>query len=150
MRPLVNLQLVVKCKKRSFHSFRVEVALLRYIVFYCKLGCDTSEPHVSTISRACSSLVRQPHYAPNCIISKISGLETILATEKGRWDGAELPHLPQVKEKNRISKPSGRICGSSRTAFFTGADGAAFAGFIPGRPAGWCGSTPWGSCRTPF
>ena len=22
--------------------------------------------------------------------------------------------------------------------------------FIPGRPAGWCGSTPWGSCRTPF
>ena len=125
-------QLVVKIKKRSFHSFRVEVALLRYI------------------SSVCSSLVCQPYYAPNCIILKISGLETILATEKGRWDGAELPHLPQVKEKNRISKPPGRICGSSRAAFFTGADGAAFAGFIPGRPAGWCGSTPWGSCRTPF
>ena len=87
MSPIVNLQLVVKCKKRSFHSFKVEVALLRYIVFYCELGCDTSEPHVSCISRACSSLVRQPYYAPNCIILKISGLETILATEKGRWDG---------------------------------------------------------------
>ena len=74
-------------QKRSFHSFRVKVALLRYIVFYCKLGCDTSEPHVSYISRACSSLVRQPYYAPNCIISKIRGLETILASEKGRWDG---------------------------------------------------------------
>ena len=36
-------------KKRSFHSFKVEVALLRYIVFYCELGCDTSEPHVSYI-----------------------------------------------------------------------------------------------------
>ena len=74
-------------QKRSFHSFRVKVALLRYIVFYCKLGCDTSEPHVSYISRACSSLVRQPYYAPNCIILKISGLETILASEKGRLDG---------------------------------------------------------------
>ena len=87
MSPIVNLQLVVKCKKRSFHSFKVEVALLRYIVFYCELGCDTSEPHVSYISRACSSLVRQPYYAPNSFILKISGLETILATEKGRWDG---------------------------------------------------------------
>ena len=87
MSPIVNLQLVVKCKKRSFHSFKVEVALLRYIVFYCELGCDTSEPHVSYISRACSSLVRQPYYAPNCSILKISGLETILASEKGRWDG---------------------------------------------------------------
>ena len=87
MSPIVNLQLVVKCKKRSFHSFKVEVALLRYIVFYCKLGCDTSEPHVSCISRACSSLVRQPYYATNCIISKIRGLETILASEKGRLDG---------------------------------------------------------------
>ena len=101
MRPLVNLQLVVKCKKRSFHSFQVEVALLRYIVFYCKLGCDTSEPHVSTISRACSSLVRQPYYIPDCFILKIRGLETILATEKGRWDGAELPHLPQVQVKEK-------------------------------------------------
>ena len=82
MSPIVNLQLVVKCKKRSFHSFKVEVAILRYIVFYCKLGCDTSEPQVSYISRACSSLVRQPYYAPNCIISKIRGLETILATKK--------------------------------------------------------------------
>ena len=83
MSPIVNLQLVVKCKKRSFHSVRVEVTLLRYIVFYCKLGCDTSEPHVSYISRACSSLVRQPYYAPNCIILKISGLETIFVTKKG-------------------------------------------------------------------
>ena len=74
-------------QKRSFHSFRVKVALLRYIVFYCKLGCDTSEPLVSCISRACSSLVRQPYYAPNCIILKIRGLETILASEKGRLDG---------------------------------------------------------------
>ena len=87
MSPIVNLQLVVKCKKRSFHSFKVEVALLRYIVFYCELGCDTSEPHVSYISRACSSLVRQPYYAPNCIISKIRDLETILASAKGRLDG---------------------------------------------------------------
>ena len=74
-------------KKRSFHSFRVKVALLRYIVFSFESGCDTSEPHVSCISRACSSLVRQPYYAPNCIILKISGLESILAREKGRWDG---------------------------------------------------------------
>ena len=42
---------------------------------------------MSYISRACSSLVRQPYYAPNCIILKISGLETILASEKGRLDG---------------------------------------------------------------
>ena len=82
MSPIVNLQLVVKCKKRSFHSFKVEVALLRYIVFYCELGCDTSEPHVSYISRACSSLVRQPYYIPNRFLLKISGLETILATKK--------------------------------------------------------------------
>ena len=87
MSPIVNLQLVVKCKKRSFHSFKVEVVLLRYIVFYCELGCDTSEPHVSYISRACSSLVRQPYYAPNRFILKISGLEPILASEKGRLDG---------------------------------------------------------------
>lgn len=87
MSPIVNLQLVVKCKKRIFHSFRVEVTLLRYIVFSFESGCDTSEPHVSYISRACSSLVRQPYYAPNCIISKIRSLETILASEKGRLDG---------------------------------------------------------------
>ena len=87
MSPIVNLQLVVKCKKRIFHSSRAEATLLRYIVFYCESGCDTSEPHASTISRACSSLVRQPYYAPNCIISKIRGLETILATKEGRWDG---------------------------------------------------------------
>ena len=74
--------LLSNVKKRSFHSFRVKVALLRYIVFYYESGCDTSEPHVSYISRACSSLVRQPYYAPNCIISKIRGLETILATKK--------------------------------------------------------------------
>ena len=87
MRSLVNLKLVVKHKKRIFQSLRAEVALLRYIVFYCKLGCDTSEPHMSYISRACSSLVHQPYYAPNCIILKIRGLETILASEKGRLDG---------------------------------------------------------------
>ena len=73
-------------QKRSFHSFRVKVALLRYIVFSFESGYDTSEPHMSYISRACSSLVRQPYYAPNCIILKISGLETILATKKGRRD----------------------------------------------------------------
>ena len=84
---LVNLQLVVKCKKRSFHSFKVEVSLLRYIVFYCELGCDTSEPHVSYISRACSSLVRQPYYAPNCIILKISGLVVVLTVRKVHWAG---------------------------------------------------------------
>ena len=87
MSPIVNLQLVVKCKKRSFHSFKVEVALLRYIVFYCKLGCDTSEPQMSYISRACSSLVRQPYYIPNRFILKIRGLETILANKKGRQHG---------------------------------------------------------------
>ena len=42
---------------------------------------------MSYISRACSSLVRQPYYAPNCFTLKISRLETILATKKGRWDG---------------------------------------------------------------
>ena len=87
MSPIVNLQLVVKCKKRSFHSFKVEVALLRYIVFYCELGCDTSEPHVSYISRACSSLVRQPYYAPNSFILKISGLVVVLTVRKVHWDG---------------------------------------------------------------
>ena len=87
MCPIVNLQLVVKCKKRSFHSFKVEVSLLRYIVFYCKLRCDTSEPHVSYISRACSSLVRQPYYTPNHFILKIRGLDAILVPAKGRWDG---------------------------------------------------------------
>ena len=87
MSPIVNLQLVVKCKKRIFHSFKTEATLLRHIVFYCELRCDTSEPHVSYISRACSSLVRQPYYTPNCIISKIRSLETILASEKGRLDG---------------------------------------------------------------
>lgn len=87
MSPIVNLQLVVKCKKRSFHSFKVEVALLRYIVFSFESGCDTSEPQMSYISRACSSLVRQPYYIPNRFLLKISGLETILATKKGRWDG---------------------------------------------------------------
>ena len=36
---------------------------------------------------ACSSLVRQPYYAPNRFILKISDLDAILATEKGRWAG---------------------------------------------------------------
>ena len=66
---------------------KLAFALLRYIVFYCKLRCDTSEPQVSYISRACSSLVRQPYHIPNRFLLKISGLETILATKKGRWDG---------------------------------------------------------------
>ena len=87
MSPIVNLQLAVKNKKRSFHSSRVELTLLRYIVFYCRLGCDASEPHVSYISGACSSLVRQPYYAPNSFILKISGLETILATKKDGLNG---------------------------------------------------------------
>ena len=73
--------------KTQLPFFRVKAALLRYIVFYCGLGCDTSEPHVSYISRACSSLVRQPYYIPNRFLLKISGLETILATKKGHWDG---------------------------------------------------------------
>ena len=42
---------------------------------------------MSYISRACSSLVRQPYYAPNCFTLKISRLETILATKEGRLDG---------------------------------------------------------------
>mgnify|MGYP000437204686 CR=1 FL=1 len=87
MSPIVNLQLVVKCKKRSFNSFKVEVALLRYIVFYCELGCDTSEPHVSYISRTCSSLVRQPYYIPNRFILKISGLVVVLTVRKVHWAG---------------------------------------------------------------
>lgn len=74
-------------KKRIFHSFRAEVALLRYIVFYCELGCDTSEPHVSCISRACSSLVRQPYYIPNRFILKIRGLVVVLTVRKVHWAG---------------------------------------------------------------
>ena len=42
---------------------------------------------MSYISRACSSLVRQPYYIPDRFILKISGLESILASKKGRWDG---------------------------------------------------------------
>ena len=74
-------------QKRSFHSFRVKVALLRYIVFYYESGCDTSEPHVSYISRVCSSLVRQPYYAPNSFILKISGLVVVLTVRKVHWAG---------------------------------------------------------------
>ena len=87
MSPIVNLQLVVKCKKRSFHSFKVEVALLRYIVFSFESRCDTSEPQMSYISRACSSLVRQPYYAPNSFILKISGLVVVLTVRKVHWAG---------------------------------------------------------------
>ena len=79
--------LLSNVKKRSFHSSRVAVALLRYIVFYCELGCDTSEPQVSYISMACNSPVRQPYYAPNCFILKISGLDAILVPTKSHWDG---------------------------------------------------------------
>ena len=74
-------------QKRSFHSFRVKVALLRYIVFSFELGCDTSEPHASTISRACSSLVRQPYYIPNRFILKIRGLVVVLTVRKVHWAG---------------------------------------------------------------
>ena len=42
---------------------------------------------MSCISRACSSLVRQPYYAPNSFILKISGLETIFVTKKGSLNG---------------------------------------------------------------
>ena len=42
---------------------------------------------MSYISRACSSLVRQPYYAPNSFILKISGLETIFVTKKGSLNG---------------------------------------------------------------
>ena len=87
MSPIVNLQLVVKCKKRSFHSFKVEVALLRYIVFSFESRCDTSEPQMSYISRACSSLVRQPYYIPNRFILKISGLVVVLTVRKVHWAG---------------------------------------------------------------
>lgn len=87
MSPIVNLQLVVKCKKRSFHSFKVEVALLRYNVFYFESGCDTSEPQVSYISMACSSLVRQSYYIPNRFILKINGLDAILVPAKSRLHG---------------------------------------------------------------
>ena len=51
------------------------------------MRCDTSEPHVSYISRACSSLVRQPYYAPNCIILKISVLVVVLTVRKVHWAG---------------------------------------------------------------
>ena len=87
MSPIVNLQLVVKCKKRIFHSFRVKVALLRYIVFSFESGCDTSEPHVSYISRACSSLVRQSYYIPDRFILKINGLDAALVPAKSRLHG---------------------------------------------------------------
>ena len=65
----------------------MKVALLRYIVFYCKLGCDTSEPHVSYISRACNSLVCQSYYIPNRFILKISGLVVALTVRKVHWAG---------------------------------------------------------------
>ena len=74
-------------QKRSFHSFRVKVTLLRYIVFYCELRCDTSEPHVSYISRVCSSLVCQSYYIPNRFILKISGLVVVLTVRKVHWAG---------------------------------------------------------------
>ena len=65
----------------------MKVALLRYIVFSFELGCDTSEPHASTISRACSSLVRQPYYIPNRFILKIRGLVVVLTVRKVHWAG---------------------------------------------------------------
>ena len=74
-------------QKRSFHSFRVKVALLRYIVFYYESGCDTSEPHASYISRVCSSLVCQSYYIPNRFILKIRGLVVVLTVRKVHWAG---------------------------------------------------------------
>ena len=61
--------------------------LLRYIVFYCESGCDTSEPHVSYISRACSSLVCQSYYIPNRFSLKIRGLVVVLTVRKVHWAG---------------------------------------------------------------
>ena len=74
-------------QKRSFHSFRVKVTLLLYIVFYYESGCDTSEPHASYISRVCSSLVCQSYYIPNRFILKISGLVVVLTVRKVHWAG---------------------------------------------------------------
>ena len=74
-------------QKRSFHSFRVKVALLLYIVFYYESGCDKSEPHASYISRVCSSLVCQSYYIPNRFILKISGLVVVLTVRKVHWAG---------------------------------------------------------------
>ena len=56
-------------------------------MFSFESGCDTSEPQMSYISRACSSLVRQPYYAPNRFILKISGLDAILVPTEGRRHG---------------------------------------------------------------
>ena len=42
---------------------------------------------MSYISRACSSLVRQPYYAPNSFILKISGLVVVLTVRKVHWAG---------------------------------------------------------------
>ena len=42
---------------------------------------------MSTISRACSSLVRQPYYIPNRFILKISGLVVVLTVRKVHWAG---------------------------------------------------------------
>ena len=74
---------------KSAASIHSKLKLRFYGTSYFIVNWDVIHlnPHMSYISRACSSLVRQPYYAPNCIISKISGLETILATKKGRWDG---------------------------------------------------------------
>ena len=42
---------------------------------------------MSYISRACSSLVRQPYYAPSSFILKISGLVVVLTVRKVHWAG---------------------------------------------------------------
>ena len=42
---------------------------------------------MSCISRACSSLVRQPYYAPNSFILKISDLVVVLTVRKVHWAG---------------------------------------------------------------
>ena len=42
---------------------------------------------MSYISRACSSLVRQPYYIPNRFILKIRGLVVVLTVRKVHWAG---------------------------------------------------------------
>ena len=72
---------------KSAASIHSKLKFRFYGISYFIVNWDAIEPHVSYISRACSSLVRQPYYIPNRFLLKISGLETILATKKGRWDG---------------------------------------------------------------
>ena len=74
------------CSKH-FYNKKDSLGLSHKEESYCELRCDTSEPHVSYISMACNSLVRQSYYAPNCIIQKISGLVVVLTVRKVHWAG---------------------------------------------------------------